>query len=234
MKNIKQFNDFAGEDGYLIVDGLSNEVEGGKKKLSDVKNEIINEIPEPPEQVQANWEQDDDTQKDYIKNKPDIPSNRYERKTIEVVAEEDGYRKYNFNVNEMESLTVNLKSVVSYSSTVKIHLSENCDNALVLLNAPDGHEAESISCYRGNTELTNIYQITPIFSEVPYLIQSTRKDGSGMGTPTDWDETKLIDAHQFIGYKKLYNSTLRNITKVLVKIIADYAFIYPIEFKTPE
>lgn len=55
MKNIKQFNDFAGEDGYLIVDGLSNEVEGGKKKLSDVKNEIISEIPEPPEQVQANW-----------------------------------------------------------------------------------------------------------------------------------------------------------------------------------
>lgn len=70
MKNIKQFNDFAGEDGYLIVDGLSNEVEGGRKKLSDVKNEIIGEIPEPPEQVNADWNAE--SGKAQILNVPDV------------------------------------------------------------------------------------------------------------------------------------------------------------------
>lgn len=231
MKNIKQFNDFAGEDGYLIVDGLSNEIEGGKKKLSDVKNEIISEIPEPPEppeQVQADWEQDDDTQKDYIKNKPDIPSKGYIRRTISV--ESEG-QKFNINnVNDRESLTVNLVQRNITADDTYIYLSEDCDDALILLNAPRGDEAESIYCYRNNTLLTNIYQITPKFSDVDYIIQSTREDGSGMGIPTDWNETKLTYADKSDGYDKLYNIDLRNVTKVLVKIVADYAFIYPIEF----
>ena len=103
MKNIKQFNDFAGEDGYLIVDGLSNEVEGGKKKLSDVKNEIISEIPEPPEQVNADWEQNDDTKKDYIKNKPTV---------------EDGAQ-----VNKIESISIDdTKLVIDENKNVNINI----------------------------------------------------------------------------------------------------------------
>lgn len=66
-QEISAFSNFSGtnEQGYVIVGG-SNGVEGGKKILSDI-------VPVVPEQVQADWEQDDDTQKDYIKNKPDIP-----------------------------------------------------------------------------------------------------------------------------------------------------------------
>lgn len=68
-QEIREFGDFTGENnqGYIIVGGKTADVEGGKKLLSDV-------IPVVPEQVQSDWEQEDDTQKDYIKNKPDIPT----------------------------------------------------------------------------------------------------------------------------------------------------------------
>ena len=71
MKNIREFDDFEGQDGYLIVDGLTEDVSGGKKKLSDIVSE----------QVQSDWEQDDTTAKDYIKNKPDV-SNKIESISI--------------------------------------------------------------------------------------------------------------------------------------------------------
>ena len=70
MKNIKQFDDFTGEDGYLVVDGLTDSVPGGKKSLSDVKNEIISEVPTPPEQVNADWNAE--SGKAQILNKPTV------------------------------------------------------------------------------------------------------------------------------------------------------------------
>ena len=72
---ISAFGNFTGTNtqGYVIVGG-SNGVEGGKKLLSDI-------VPVVPEQVQADWEQDDTTQKDYIKNKPDV-SNKIESISI--------------------------------------------------------------------------------------------------------------------------------------------------------
>ena len=33
---IKEYDDFAGQDGYIIVDGLDNQTPGGKKLLSDL------------------------------------------------------------------------------------------------------------------------------------------------------------------------------------------------------
>ena len=67
-QEIREFGDFTGENnqGYIIVGGKTADIEGGKKLLSDI-------VPVVPEQVQADWEQDDDTKKDYIKNKPNIP-----------------------------------------------------------------------------------------------------------------------------------------------------------------
>lgn len=64
---ISAFGNFTGTNtqGYVIIGGKDG-VEGGKKLLSDI-------VPVVPEQVQADWEQDDDTQKDFIKNKPNIP-----------------------------------------------------------------------------------------------------------------------------------------------------------------
>ena len=75
IQEISAFSNFSGtnEQGYVIVGG-SNGVEGGKKILSDI-------VPVVPEQVQADWEQDDNTQKDYIKNKPDV-SNKIESISI--------------------------------------------------------------------------------------------------------------------------------------------------------
>lgn len=35
-KAIKEYNDFTGQDGYLIVDGLDDQTPGGKKLLSEV------------------------------------------------------------------------------------------------------------------------------------------------------------------------------------------------------
>ena len=40
--------------------------------VSAVSSVLQNEIDNIPEQVQSDWEQNDDTQKDYIKNKPDL------------------------------------------------------------------------------------------------------------------------------------------------------------------
>ena len=40
--------------------------------VSAVSSVLQNEIDDIPEQVQADWDQTDDTQKDYIKNKPDL------------------------------------------------------------------------------------------------------------------------------------------------------------------
>lgn len=64
---ISAFGNFTGTNtqGYVIIGGKDG-VEGGKKLLSDI-------VPVVPAQVQADWEQDDDTQKDFIKNKPNIP-----------------------------------------------------------------------------------------------------------------------------------------------------------------
>ena len=36
MKNIKDFNDFEGQDGYVIVDGTDENTPGGKKLLSTI------------------------------------------------------------------------------------------------------------------------------------------------------------------------------------------------------
>lgn len=36
MKEIKEFEDFDGQDGYLIVDGLDAETPGGRKLLSKI------------------------------------------------------------------------------------------------------------------------------------------------------------------------------------------------------
>lgn len=36
MKDIRYFNDYAGEDGYIIVDSIEGEIPGGKKKLSEL------------------------------------------------------------------------------------------------------------------------------------------------------------------------------------------------------
>ena len=36
MKEIKEFDDFAGQDGYVIVDGTDGNTPGGKKLLSEI------------------------------------------------------------------------------------------------------------------------------------------------------------------------------------------------------
>jgi hypothetical protein len=36
MKEIKEFETFTGNDGYLLIDGLTEQVAGGKKQLSEV------------------------------------------------------------------------------------------------------------------------------------------------------------------------------------------------------
>ena len=42
---IKEYNDFAGQDGYLIVDGLDDQTPGGKKLLSDLGGSNVPNYP---------------------------------------------------------------------------------------------------------------------------------------------------------------------------------------------
>lgn len=169
-----------------------------------------------------------------ILNKPVIPAKGYTRKTLTVRADEDGNRIFNFNVNDRESLIVNLEKVSSASTTVHIHLSDDCDDAIILLNAPKGYEAGFIACYRGDTELISIRQLVHNLDNIPYLLRSIRQDGSGIGVPTDWSEVDFASGNvaQNNGYKILYNVDIGSdkVKKMLVRIVADYAFIYPVEF----
>lgn len=51
---------------------IENEISEVINTVCAVSSVLQEEIDNIPEQVQADWEQDDDTQKDYIKNKPDL------------------------------------------------------------------------------------------------------------------------------------------------------------------
>jgi hypothetical protein len=44
-KAIKEYGDFAGQDGYLIVDGLDNQTPGGKKLLSELSGSNVPNYP---------------------------------------------------------------------------------------------------------------------------------------------------------------------------------------------
>lgn len=66
-------------DIYATKDEVSTATSTIENEISEVVNTVCavssvlqEEIDNIPEQVQVDWEQDDDTQKDYIKNKPDL------------------------------------------------------------------------------------------------------------------------------------------------------------------
>lgn len=66
-------------DIYATKDEVSTATSTIENEISEVVNIVCavssvlqEEIDNIPEQVQSDWEQDDDTQKDYIKNKPDL------------------------------------------------------------------------------------------------------------------------------------------------------------------
>lgn len=45
MKEIKEFKDFEGQDGYLIIDGLDEQTPGGKKLLSELGGSNVPNYP---------------------------------------------------------------------------------------------------------------------------------------------------------------------------------------------
>ena len=66
-------------DIYATKDEVSTATSTIENEITEVVNTVCavssvlqEEIDNIPEQVQSDWEQDDDTQKDYIKNKPDL------------------------------------------------------------------------------------------------------------------------------------------------------------------
>ena len=44
-KAIKEYNEFAGQDGYVIVDGLDDQTPGGKKLLSELGGSNVPNYP---------------------------------------------------------------------------------------------------------------------------------------------------------------------------------------------
>ena len=60
-------SDYALASAIPSIDGLATVAQ-----VSSVSSILKNEIDNIPEQVQSDWNQDDDTQVDYIKNKPDL------------------------------------------------------------------------------------------------------------------------------------------------------------------
>lgn len=216
---------FVSSTGYVATD--NNYTTDEKTKLAGIEAGA-------QANVKPDWDAEAGSDAEIL-NKPVIPAKGYTRRTITVESNEDGGRIFNFNVNDRESLTVNLNPQYSFSSTVHIHLSDDCDDAIILLNAPQGHEADSVECYRGDTRLTSIRQLVPKLSDIRYLLCSTKEDGSEIALPTDWSDVAFAsgDVSQFNGYKILYNVDIGNnaVTKMLVRIVADYAFMYPVEFK---
>lgn len=215
---------FVSSTGYVATD--NNYTTNEKTKLYGIESGA-------QANIKPDWDAEAGSDAEIL-NKPVIPAKGYTRRTITVESIENGGRIFNFDVNDRESLTVNLKRSGTYSSTVHIHLSDDCDDAIILLNAPHGHEAESVGCYRGDTPLTLIRQLVPKLNGIPYLLCSTKEGGSEMEIPTDWSDVGFAsgDAAQFNGYEKLYNNDIGNdaVTKLLVRIVADYAFMYPVEF----
>jgi len=55
-----------------VTSTIENEISEVVNTVCAVSSVLQEEIDNIPEQVQSDWEQDDDTQKDYIKNKPDL------------------------------------------------------------------------------------------------------------------------------------------------------------------
>lgn len=46
MQNIREFGTYTGEDGYLIVDSISGDIPGGKKRLTEVGGFIYQNLDE--------------------------------------------------------------------------------------------------------------------------------------------------------------------------------------------
>lgn len=47
MQNIRNFSDYQGDDGYIIVDGIEKEMPGGKRLLSEVAGFMYQEFEDP-------------------------------------------------------------------------------------------------------------------------------------------------------------------------------------------
>ena len=234
MKNIKQFDDFTGEDGYLIVDGLSNEVEGGRKKLSDVKNEIISEIPEPPEQVNADWNAE--SGKAPILNKPTIPSSGYTRVNLGTITPENSL--FTINVNNKEAIKVQLGPYgQGRTKTFRLNLSNDCDDAIIDISDPYKllRQMYENSVYRGDDKLLIMAPIVHDLTTADDLLKTTRESGSGWGLPEDFEDFGFAFPIAKLGSD--YESDVKNrykeldseyYTRLIIRIVADYVYVHPI------
>lgn len=230
-QEIREFGDFTGENnqGYIIVGGKTADIEGGKKLLSDI-------VPNVPEQVQADWEQDDDTQKDYIKNKPTITSSGYTRVNLGTITPENSL--FTINVNNKECIKVQLgPSCQGHSKNFRLNLSNDCDDAIIDISDPYKllRQMYENSVYRGNEKLLIMSPITYNLDRSYVVLKSIRPNGSGTGLPKDFEDFDFADNVAILGSN--YDSNVKNLykeldceyyTRLIIRIVADYVYVHPI------
>lgn len=231
-QEIREFGDFTGENnqGYIIVGGKTADIEGGKKLLSDV-------IPSVPEQVQSDWEQDDDTQKDYIKNKPTITSSGYTRVDLGNITATNAL--FTINVNNKECIKAKLgpSSSMHGIRTFRLNLSNDCDDAIIDISDPYRllRTIKENSVYRGNDKLLIMAPIVHYLTASYDILKSIRASGSGVGLPENFDDFAFAYPIATLGssystdVKDLYNELdCEHFTRLIIRIVADYVYVHPI------
>lgn len=220
MKNIRNFNDFEGQDGYLIVDGITEEVSGGKKKLSEIIPEIPTKVSDltndsnfitlndVPAQVQADWNQTTMTAKDYIKNKPTIVEE------VSIYQGHHGYIDVPISAGKIfldfgtGALDVNESGIIDFSCDYPLY---NDDGAAVLLYDDD------------TLTLDDNHGYLAVKHPVPDPSDENKPAQDGYVLTYDADSDSIVWAAPAGGGGALPEYTLADVNKVLyVKPLTDY------------
>ena len=212
---------FVSKTGYVATDNNYTTTE--KNKLDGIETGAqVN--------VQPDWNATAGSAAEIL-NKPAIPSSGYTRVTRNATINND---EFVVPVNNRESVTAILTRGSSTTDTVKLELSNDCDDAIVFLDGSAAYEGISgVDCYRGNTQLRVILPIQRELQDVDYLLQSTNYSGSGRAVPSSWNEVGLVSASYAdrYDYEKLYphNISRDGVRNLLVRIVADYAFVHYVD-----
>lgn len=177
-------------------------------------------------------------------NKPSIPTLGYTRVSRQVSPQyhDTGIYQttYTINVNNREAITATLdKSSSPYSKGVILELSDDCDDAIICINTNENDEVDYGFCKRGSNSLIQIVPVTPTIDiyDDGNILASNNYVGCSYEVPTDWSDVKLLDPDAKIAtfdnqYSKLYSSgSGLNLIQFVVRIIADCAFYYPVNWK---
>ena len=213
--------EFVSKTGYVVTD--NNYTTSEKNKLDGIETGAqVN--------VQPDWNATAGSAAEIL-NKPAIPSSGYTRVTRDATIYQG---EFVVPVNNRESVTAILAGGSYSTETVKLELSNDCDDAIVFLDGSSAIDGiAGVGCYRGNTKLRVILPIQRKVQEVNYLLKSTADGGSGAEIPSGWNEVALVSASvaDRYEYEKIYpiDISTYHVSNLLVRIVADYAFVHYVD-----